>query len=370
MKRLLVIGNPFQLMMALFIHEKVFANEDITDILIFKSISGHEEYADRLKDMHLFRKVILIHETEPKGRRFRKALELIRASVGHAEKMSYITGSELVDSDYDEVWYYNYCPWFYGIYDLILAKDNKKVEFVSFMESVFTYTYLRNDELIPIVSPKEKLIQYLRKRLGRWVFYPYTGKVYVQYPDMTDCNPERDIHLLPPLTPGDATYIKKINRIFSTPSLTEIPHYIFMASSLEIDGFGSGETDLILQIANIVGKDNIIVKLHPRDKRGIIESFGIRVMESSSVCWEAIHLSNNLDHNVFITVASASILNYELFVGQELNAYYLYPLISDMTQGFRQYCVDSVGKTIDIAHKSGKAINTHVIHSLGDLQNI
>ena len=69
MKRLVITGNPFQLMLALFFREKVFDDNDITDILIFRSVIGHEVFAERLKELHLFRRIILLNETAPKGNR-------------------------------------------------------------------------------------------------------------------------------------------------------------------------------------------------------------------------------------------------------------------------------------------------------------
>ncbi|WP_196802274.1 hypothetical protein [Butyrivibrio sp. NC2007] len=310
-----------------------------------------------------------MNETAPKGNRIRKICELFFMIIGHGDRISYIRESELKNSDYDEVWYYNYCPWFYGIYDLMLSKG-KEVNCVAFMESVFTYTYLRNGELKPPVCFREKVLRKGRKVFHKWVHYPYTGDVYVQFPDMTDDDCSRVIHELPVLSPNDTEYIDVVSKVLSTPKLIDLPRYIFMASSLEFDGFGEGETDLIIKVAEIVGKDNIIVKLHPRDKRGIIENAGIRVMESSNVCWEAIQLTNSFYDNVFLTVASASIVNAELFSNIGITAFYLYPLIRKMTPTFSEYCHNSVGATIEKAHLSGNALDTIVINSENELYEV
>jgi len=366
-KRLLIIGNPFQLMQALFFQERLFKDKDVTDILIFRSVIGHEMFTERLKELHLFRKVMLINENAKKGKRFKKIFELLLVSCGHAERMSYIVDSELINSDYDEVWYYNYCLWYYGIYDLINSKENRQVKFVAFMESIFTYTYLRNGEMSPPISLREKIIRIGRSLCGKWILYPYSENVYIQFPEMANSYSERIIHTLPILTSKDRCFYNNVKHVFSVPVFRGLPKYIFMASSLEFDGFGNGETDLIIQIADIVGKENLIVKLHPRDNRCLLEKAGISIMDSSRVCWEAIQLGNDFSQNVFLTVASASIVNTILFSGEDLEAYYLFPLIIEMSDVFRTYCLDSVENTINMAHHYGKAKNTKVVKSMDEL---
>jgi len=370
MKRLIIVGNPFQLMLALFFYYKVFSADDDIDVLIFKSVIGHETFANKLMELSLFRRVILLEEASPRGNWLGKTIEVIHVAVGNAEKISYITDSCLANSDYDEVWYYNWCRWYYGIYDVILKHEGKCTNYIAYMESVFTYTLLRQNEIQPIFSQRDKVIRFGRKCLNKWIFDPYMGDVFIQYPGMADEIDGRYLHQLPVLSEADIDYLRTVQEVFSTPKFSKLPKYIFMASSLEFDGFGTGETDLIIRIAEIVGKENLIVKLHPRDNRGVIEKAGIRVMESSNVCWEAIQLTNDFSENVFLTVASASIVNAILFSEQEVKAYYLFPLIKKMSRGFMQYCMDSVNKTIQTAHDNGIAKDIAVLDSFEALNKV
>jgi len=369
MKRLIIVGNPFQLLLAFMLRNSLFTEADsATDVMIFRSVLGVDVFVERLRETRLFRNVFSINATEPKGNRLKKTGNIVKLISGHGDNISYISDTLLRQSDYNEVWYYNYSYWFYGIYDLLLVKG-QKVTFIPFMESVFVYTYLRRGGMKPIASRIEKMISCGRKWFNKWTFIPYTGDVYVQFPEMTDDLPGVNIKKIPEYD-NSSILEELIQSVFGAKKIGNLPKYIFMASSLEFDGFGNGETELVIKIAEIVGKENLIVKTHPRDDRGLFEAAGIRVMENSNICWEAIQIVNDFSDNVFLTLASASIINSELFSGKEVRAYYLYPLIKEMSPVFREYCQKSVGQTIDMVHKAGKALDTKVLSNMDELTSV
>ncbi len=71
--------------------------------------------------------------------------------------------------------------------------------------------------------------------------------------------------------------------------------YIFFTSVYDFEGGKPvGEYELVCKIADIVGKDNLLIKTHPRDTRTLYVDNGFNVDENSSVPWEAIQLSGKI----------------------------------------------------------------------------
>ena len=69
------------------------------------------------------------------------------------------------------------------------------------------------------------------------------------------------------------------------------------------------------KISDIVGKENLIIKQHPRDKDTLSESF--QVYNNQSIPLEIIELNSNIQNKVIITVASTAIFTTKVLLNQE-----------------------------------------------------
>ena len=85
--------------------------------------------------------------------------------------------------------------------------------------------------------------------------------------------------------------------------------YIFFTSICDFEnGEPIGEYELVCKVADFVGKENLLIKTHPRDTRTIYEDNGFTVDKNSSIPWEAIQLSRDFSDKVFLTATSGSVL--------------------------------------------------------------
>ena len=85
--------------------------------------------------------------------------------------------------------------------------------------------------------------------------------------------------------------------------------YIFFTSVYDFEGGTPiGEYELVCKIADLVGKENLLVKTHPRDLRTIYTDNGFKTDKNSGVPWEAIQLSRDFSDKVFLTATSGSVL--------------------------------------------------------------
>lgn len=106
------------------------------------------------------------------------------------------------------------------------------------------------------------------------------------------------------------------------------------------------------QIAAIVGKDQIITKCHPRNKRNRFIEKGYATVQASVVPWEVQLLANNLNKKVFISVSSTSIFTPYMIFESDMHVISL----ENMFVGFNPTHADHaytafIGKLRDMVNK-------------------
>ena len=79
-------------------------------------------------------------------------------------------------------------------------------------------------------------------------------------------------------------------------------------------------------MASLVGKNNLLIKIHPRDYRTIYADHGFNVDENSAVPWEAIQLAGDFSEKIFLTVNSGSVLAGSFMSKKPVRTFYMYKL--------------------------------------------
>lgn len=118
----------------------------------------------------------------------------------------------------------------------------------------------------------------------------------------------------------------QILEIYDNPEI-EIPDekYIYFAVGGYADNFFSNETDLIKNFADIVGKENIIIKKHPGYKEDIYSKFGYKVWENEKVIpWEILLMSGDFSDKVFVSIFSNATISGFSFVNYPQKIIFLY----------------------------------------------
>ncbi len=129
------------------------------------------------------------------------------------------------------------------------------------------------------------------------------------------------------------TQIEKINR--SNKELTDIIAAVFPCSKLPEEKFiffeeayigdnnAANDMELFEEIANTVGKENIIVKLHPRNKTDRFTPKGYKVMPEWHTPWETQLALNDVSDKIFITISSTASVTPFLIFGDRMLAIHL-----------------------------------------------
>lgn len=116
--------------------------------------------------------------------------------------------------------------------------------------------------------------------------------------------PMRKIIQIPPATDN----IKKaLTDIYGGLKLPD-ERIIFIAQCFYFQGLPSNEIELINIISDLVGRDNIIVKTHPRATEDNFSYRGFKVMEQTTIPWEVYSMLDGLKNKICVSIFSTSLL--------------------------------------------------------------
>lgn len=149
-------------------------------------------------------------------------------------------------------------------------------------------------------------------------------------PQLIQWDPECEIRTMEKIDCQDIQFRNLVNHVFQfDPSEQEYDrNYIFFEESFFADGSEVNDIELVEELASRVGKENIMVKIHPRNPVNRFQRLGYKTNRNIAVPWEVIVMNaDDLSDKVLITIASSCILNPIIVFGKKVNAYSLFDCI-------------------------------------------
>lgn len=132
--------------------------------------------------------------------------------------------------------------------------------------------------------------------------------------------------------------------------------YVYLATGGYEKGFFSNEIDLLHLLADTVGKENIIIKQHPRYTSDPYTKFGFKVWtQSTKLPWEVILFANDFSNQIFVTIFSNAVLSPFNLMGTNKQILFLYR----MFMGTNRFGVfgNNVKKSIQYLSKINDSLN-------------
>ena len=86
---------------------------------------------------------------------------------------------------------------------------------------------------------------------------------------------------------------------------------------------------LLDRVAKLVGKENVLVKIHPRNQVNRFALAGYRTNQDTSVPWELVALNHSFAGTVFLTVGSSAATNPWCVLGIPAKAVFLWELVEE-----------------------------------------
>lgn len=132
-------------------------------------------------------------------------------------------------------------------------------------------------------------------------------EILLYAPELRIIRDSYQVNTIPKIDKNDQNIKNIFNKIFYYTRFIE-EKYIYFESGSFRDLKATMDTDILEMIANIVGKENIVVKLHPRTKNDRFTRRGYKVMPKESVPWEIYMLNEDFENKVFISNSSTTAL--------------------------------------------------------------
>ena len=353
MRRLIVANTYYQLILAIQMNNTVFIDDEIV-LLVSDHSKDSRNIVNEINRHGLFLQCLFI-KTKNRDKEIgfiRKIVDCIQIGLGCTNRYNRII-EDIKVHFFDEIICFN-LELDIDSYYALLSKDNEDIVVSQYEEGLFSYNggiyACKRRKLIERLQRINKKKPLMERLTNFYCFYPelYTGSL-------------NSIKI--PIVKKDSKTANELKQIFK-PRTHYIQKYIFFTSVFDFEGeYPVGEYELVSRIAELVGKENLLVKVHPRDTRTIYRENGFCVDVNSSIPWEAIQLSADFSEKVFMTINSGSVLAGSLMSERPVRTYYMFRLcdvsrneackksIRDIERLLNQDRMKGVLRTVKIAEK-------------------
>lgn len=358
MKRTLIVCNTYyQLIISVQMRLTVKSSEAVSVIISDQSNGAHRIY-ENLKKIGLFENVYYF---SPKSDAMKRSRTLNRLYYFYGGLFGCRYGVLDKKIKFDEIVAYNLDLPTYNIY-AALKRKNRALKCNYMEEGAFSYFgFPANSRLMDLIGKiREKLgMGDLRKKLEYfYCYYPelYTGELTPVKVDTIGENSE---------------IVNTLKKVFGIEKekLSYSEKYIFFTSVLDFEGGEPvHEFEIVKKVAELVGKDNLLVKKHPRDKRTVYEDNGFKVDKNSSVPWEVLQFFVDVSEKTLLTVNSGSVISTNLMLKNGAKTYFMYKICDIENNTLAVSFVRSFDKLMDRTGKLGMVMDkVRIAESLDDI---
>ncbi len=350
MRKLIICETPFQIIVSLIIKQQFTKSNDELDLVVTDTFSGSDRILDKIKEEKKFNNVYFVPI---------KDIILSKTIMQKIKKLIFVLFPSIMLKKrwMKEIKYYDEI--YIGNYDLYTSSLRSFYAFRNYYPKVFMYeeayiSYFPIDEMYPIFGFM-KFIEWRNKILGKekitrsnldgWLLFEPNKLLY---------NPKCSVFKLDREICHDPSFIKTVDHIFSVSKVLKNydRKYIIFEEAVLANNKDIDDERVFDEIVKIVGRDNAIIKLHPRTSEDRFSKKKIKTLKSDGVPWEALALVGDFSDKVLIAISSSAIPTYKMLIEDKMNAYMLFKFIkTDFKQFAAKY--DKFWDKMGILTKNG-----------------
>ena len=354
MKRLIICDTLYQIILAIQMKITVFEQDEV-DIIISNHTNGTKEISDRLKRTSLFRNVQYLKNKEisyPNNK---------MKSVAYALYYGILGNTILKVDNYDEIIFYGFDILLYTISNQY-NKEKHKVKWSRFEEGLFSYeTDFSSGKAV-------QLVECINCLFGKNVISKSISTYYCFFPEFKKNKYDWEFVQIPALDKNVREIRPILKRVFNFNEANIREKYIYFASSSDIDGRPYGETELVIKLSDLLGKENLIVKKHPRDTRDIYQNLGIHEMNASGIPWEIVQLCSDMQGKVLLTADSGSFVSITAVYPQDITGLFLFELLDSHDKQFLKR-KKNIRSMLNDLHSKGLCKNIKIVEDIEDIND-
>ena len=316
----MICNTPYQIFVASWLKTTVF-NEDSVDILISDHMNSGNRLAENAAKTDLFCNVFYAEIKNILPYR----LDFFSKVIRRIDDLYAYKTDFKIQKKYDILCVANLDKFTQLVYDSIVNDKancfrNSLLKLYLFEDGVATYSKLM-PEYIDSCGKTSINRFFGRKKIRNNIdgIYAFEKEAFVWQPKMP-------IYVIDKIDEKNVDFRKSVNCIFDYDTMHDQyeQKYIFMEESFYADGFCVNDVEIIEAVAEIVGKENIMIKIHPRNPVNRFKELGYKTNENTYIPWEAIILNQNMNDKILLTFASSSVINPLRLFGKKTKVYSLY----------------------------------------------
>lgn len=318
---LIIVSQLFQLMVAAQLKETVLKAGDVDIVIMPGNSAGLNDVYEKIKDTVFFENVYLIDSNilGKKKEKFKTIISFLRGKYNWKiinENLHDVTYDKIISVTYS-LYFYLLCAYFGEIANVeIYMYDEGFGVYLGYNIYEICNLHTICYKLMDAVIAFKKRPRVLDKFKGYYLFYPKLLQFKTRYGS----------YQIPKIDRNDIEYYNFIQTAFGDTTKSDLDaKYIFFEENIinsSIDDFS-----LIMKIAEKVGKENIVVKLHPRRNIDRFSDKGIKVSKSTGIPWEAFLLTNDFRDKVILTISSSSVFSPRLYFDMNIPTIMLYKIV-------------------------------------------
>lgn len=309
---LFVCGTIFQLITAINITVSIL--KENTDLILTDS-TDFSSIEKKLQELNVFRKIYHIKDDACK-KDYWAMNEKQRKQLSRNPSKG-IDPIEL-DETYEHLYLPSLCA-YNKLFYYYLVKKGMRLKVHLYEEGITTY-------VIDVVENLQK-DGMLHRHYGKQALGHNLVEVMLYEPELYSVPSLGEIVTqVPKLSDENLRLMTIFQSIFGECTLPR-EKYIFLEEAFVKDGILSMDVELVEELASVVGKENIVVKLHPRNPVDRFSMRGFSLFPNSKIPWEIILLTNDLREKVLVTVSSSSSITAKLILNKPMYAIQLYSMM-------------------------------------------
>ena len=349
---MLICNTPFQILMACHIVTLYYKGYDV-DITISEGIKDGATLAKNAQKAHLFRNVLYIKnkKTFLSSPTIWAKCRYVLGRIGEVYN-NWKIAKNLAKNGYDVCLFSNISI-FTKLYTSLLRKHNPNAQLAIFEEGLVTYTQLYASGDAPT--------SLYRRFIDRKGLLAKINTLYLCHPHLLEWSiPDGTIVHLPPIDKNNTELMVALNTIFDYDQCEDLydKRIVFFEESHIFEGFDVLDIDIVNQIAQLVGKDQIMIKIHPRNPENRFSQLGYKTNKNTSIPWEVLLLNQSFDDKVLVTISSGAVVSPYLYLGIPCVSYSLLNTLFERPGFMQSDLGDLMQRVYDEYHHIFKAPNS------------
>lgn len=310
-----VVDSYFQFIVAANLKSTIYKEDDV-DVVLYNSSQNVAKIYKNIKELCFFNNVYLAETpllfcgseysiTE----KIEKYVEYLKTLINPLFEISRIKDFPK-DKYYDLFIFNSFGALSSSIFN-ICYKNNSKIRCLRIEEGGASYINEYH---------KKRLLRLAFERLCSIVFRTkimtdYVDGLYFFEPSLVQFNPSYPILQMPKISRSNTILKDFLSKVFDFKNISEVYDckYVIFEDGETYFSNSNDDLDIIVKTADVVGRENVIIKLHPRRKENRFKKYNIKVNNTVGIPWEVIMLNIDFKDKVFITSLSGAALTSLLY---------------------------------------------------------